>query len=160
MHLLSTINVSGITTFNNSSTNFWYNTPGTSFTNNGFNSYFSLNSNVITNSGTAVEPFIRVYNRMWKNGANTAMDIKTFGNSNSNVNSNVLIRLDSGGDPTAGQNAGTITFNINGSDKHIINGSSFGINTITPGAYALNVNIKSPAFAFEAAAIAFNLSSE
>ncbi len=25
---------------------------------------------------TAVEPFIRVYNRMWENGANTAMDLK------------------------------------------------------------------------------------
>ena len=68
------------------------------------------------------------------------MDIKTFGNSNSGVNSDVLIRIDSDGDPTAGANAGTIAFNINGSDKHIINGSSFGINTITPGAYALNVN--------------------
>ena len=45
------------------------------------------------------------------------MDIKTFGNANSNVNSNVLIWLDSGGDPTPGQNVGTITFNINGSDK-------------------------------------------
>jgi hypothetical protein len=76
---------------------------------------------------------------MWKNGANTAMDIKTFGNSNSNVNSDVLIRIDPGGDPTPGANAGTITFNMNGSDKHIINGSSFGINTISPGAYALNV---------------------
>ena len=37
-------------------------------------------------------------------------------------------------------NSGTITYNINGSDKHIINGSNFGINTITPGSYALNVN--------------------
>ena len=34
---------------------------------------------------------------MWKNGANTAMDLKTFGNSNSGVNSDVLIRIDSGG---------------------------------------------------------------
>ena len=136
----SSLNVSGITTFNNSLTNFWYNTPGTYFTNNGFDSYFSLNSNVITNLGTAVEPFITVYNRMWKNGANTAMDIKTFGTANSGVNSNVLIRIDSGGDPTAGTNAGTITYNINGSDKHIMTGSSFGINTITPGSYALNVN--------------------
>jgi hypothetical protein len=68
------------------------------------------------------------------------MDIKTFGNSNSNVNSDVLIRIDSGGDPTPGANAGTITFNINGSDRHLITGSSFGINTITPGSYALNVN--------------------
>jgi hypothetical protein len=50
------------------------------------------------------------------------------------------MRMDSGGDPTPGANSGTITYNINGSDKHIINGSSFGINTITPGSYALNVN--------------------
>ena len=64
---------------------------------------------------------------MWKNGANTAMDIKTFGTANSGVNSNVLIRIDSGGDPTPGTNAGTITYNINGSDKHIMTGSSFGI---------------------------------
>jgi hypothetical protein len=28
------------------------------------------------------------------------MDLKTFGNSNSNVNSDVLIRVDCGGDPT------------------------------------------------------------
>jgi hypothetical protein len=77
---------------------------------------------------------------MWKNGANTAMDIKTFGNSNSNVNSDVLIRIDSCGDPTPGANVGTIKYNINGSDKHIMTGSSFGINTITPGSYALNVN--------------------
>jgi hypothetical protein len=59
---------------------------------------------------------------------------------NSNVNSDVLIRIDSGGDPTPGVNAGTITYNKYGSDKHIMNGSSFGINTITPGSYALNVN--------------------
>ena len=58
------LNVSGTTTFNNSSTNFWYNTPGTSFINNGFTSFLSLNSNVITNAGTASQPFIRVYNRM------------------------------------------------------------------------------------------------
>ena len=50
------------------------------------------------------------------------MDIKIFGNANSGVNSNVLIRIDSGGDPTPGANAGTITYNINGSDKHIMTG--------------------------------------
>ena len=76
---LSSLNVSGITTFNNSSTNFWYNTPGTSFINNGFTSFLSLNSNVITNTGTVSQPFIRVYNRMWKNGGNTAVDLQTFG---------------------------------------------------------------------------------
>ncbi len=76
---------------------------------------------------------------MWKNGANTAMDIKTFGNSNAGVSSDVLIRIDSGGDPSAGANAGTIKYSINGSYKHIITGSNFGINTITPGAYALMI---------------------
>ena len=35
---------------------------------------------------------------------------KTFGTANSGVNSNVLIRIDSGGEPTAGTNAGTITY--------------------------------------------------
>jgi hypothetical protein len=124
--------VSGLTTFNNSSTNFWYNTPGTRFTNNGFDSFFSLNANLITDTGLNPQPFIRVYNRMFKNGANSAIIIKIFGNSNSNVNSNVLIRLDSGGDPTPGANAGTITYNLNGSDKHIMTGSRFGINTISP----------------------------
>ncbi len=95
-----TIDSTGLTNYN-SSTNFWYNTPGTYFTNNGFNLYFSLNANVI---GLNSQPFITVYNRMWKNGANSAMDITTFGNSNNNVNSNVLIKLDSGGDPTPGAN--------------------------------------------------------
>ena len=57
---------------------------------------------------------------MLKSGANTAMDIKTFGNSNSNVNSDVLISLDSGGDPTPGENSGKMIYNINGLDKHIM----------------------------------------
>jgi hypothetical protein len=94
------------------SLNFWYNTPGTYFTDNGISSYFSLNSNVSSNTGLAVEPFIRFYNRMGKNGANTGMDLKTWGNSNSNVNRNVLIRLDSGGDPSFGANSGKITYII------------------------------------------------
>jgi hypothetical protein len=50
------------------------------------------------------------------------------------------MRMDCGGDPTPGTNAGTITYNINDSDRHIMTGSNFGINTITPGSYALNVN--------------------
>ncbi len=58
---------------------------------------------------------------MWKNGANTAMGIKTWGNSNSDVNSNVSIRLDSGCDPFPGSNSGKITYNINGLDKHVMN---------------------------------------
>ncbi len=49
------------------------------------------------------------------------------------VNSDSLIRIDSGGpgEPTPGANAGTITYNINGSIKHVMTSSSFGINTIT-----------------------------
>ena len=54
---------------------------------------------------------------MWKNVGNTAIDIKTSGGANSGVNSDVLIRIDSGGDPTVGANQGTILFNINGSDN-------------------------------------------
>ncbi len=56
--------------------NFYYNTPGAYFVDNGYSSYFSLNSNITTATGLAVEPFIKVYNRMFKNGANTAMDLK------------------------------------------------------------------------------------
>jgi hypothetical protein len=95
--ILGTLTVTGATTFNNSSTIFWYNTPGTSFTNNGFTSFLSLNSNVITNVWTVSQPFIRVYNIMWKNGGNTAIDLQTFGFSNSGVNSSVLMRMDSDG---------------------------------------------------------------
>ncbi len=47
---------------------------------------------------------------------------KTFGNSNYNVNSDVLVRIDSDV--------------LVRSDKHVMTGSSFGINTITPGSYA------------------------
>jgi hypothetical protein len=50
MGALSNTVLNGSVSFNNSSTNFWYNTPETSL------SYFTLNSNVITNTGTAVEP--------------------------------------------------------------------------------------------------------
>ena len=77
---------------------------------------------------------------MFKNGANTAMDLKTFGNSNSGVNSDVLIRIDSGGDPTPGTNSGKITYNINGSDKHIMTATGLGINITSPGLFALNVD--------------------
>jgi hypothetical protein len=78
---------------------------------------------------------------MWKNESNSAIDIKTFGNSNSNVNSDVRIRIDCGGDPTPGTSVGTITYNINSSDKHIMTGSSFGFDTTTPrpGSYASNM---------------------
>ncbi len=68
------------------------------------------------------------------------MDLKTWGNSNSQVNSNVLIRLDSGGDPSFGVNSGTIIYNINGLDKHIMNAAGLGINTTSPAILALNVS--------------------
>ena len=77
---------------------------------------------------------------MFKNGANTAIDLKSFGNSNSGVNSDVLIRLDSGSDPTPGANSGKITYNINGLDKHIMTSSGLGINRTSPGVFALNVS--------------------
>ncbi len=72
---------------------------------------------------------------MFKNGANTAMDLKTFGNSNSGVNSDILIRLDSGGNPTPGTNSGEKTYNINGFDKHIMTSSGLGINVTLPGIF-------------------------
>jgi hypothetical protein len=77
---------------------------------------------------------------MFKNSANTAMDLKTFGNSNSNVNSDVLIRLDSRGDPSPGTNSGKIIYSINGLDKHIMTATGLGINIASPGSFALNVN--------------------
>ncbi len=68
---------------------------------------------------------------MFKNGANTAMDLKTFENSNSNVNSDVLIRLDSGGDPTPRTYSGNITYNIHGLEQHIMTATGLGINITT-----------------------------
>jgi hypothetical protein len=62
---------------------------------------------------------------MFKNGANTAMDLKTFRNSNSNVNSDVLIKLDSGGDPTPGSNVCKITYSIDGLDRHTYGASTY-----------------------------------
>ena len=56
---------------------------------------------------------------MFKDGSNSAIDIKTFCNSNSSINSGILLRIDSGGDSTPGSNAARITYNINGSDEHI-----------------------------------------
>ncbi len=73
---------------------------------------------------------------MFKNGANTALDLKTFGKSNSGVNSDVLIRLDSSGNPTPGTNSGKIIYNINGLDKHIMTSSGLGINITSPGIFA------------------------
>jgi hypothetical protein len=77
---------------------------------------------------------------MSKNVCNTALDIKTFGSANNGVNGEIIIRLHSGGDPTMGAYVGTMTFNIDGSDRHIINRSSLGIGTVVTGAYSLNVN--------------------
>ncbi len=92
------------------SLNFWYNAPGTYFTDNGYSSYFRLNSKVSTSTGLAVEPYIRVYNCIWKNEGNTVKDFKTWSNSNPNVMSDVIMRLDSGGDPYPGSNSGKITY--------------------------------------------------
>jgi hypothetical protein len=64
------------------------------------------------------------------------MDFKIFGYSYSGVN----IRIDSGSDPTPGTNSGKITYNINGSDKHIMTATGLGINITSPGLFALNVN--------------------
>jgi hypothetical protein len=117
---------------NHSNTNFWYNSPGTYFINNGFTSFFNLNANVNTNFGLQTQPFITVYNRMWKNVGNTAIDIRTLGGANNAVNSDITIRIDSGGDPTTGANKGTILFSIDGANRHIINRSAFGIANINP----------------------------
>jgi hypothetical protein len=131
--------LTGSLSLRNNTTNFWYNTNGTTFVSSGFSSYFSLNANIITGWGVIPTPFITVYNRMWKNVGNTAIDIKTSGQANNNVNSDVLIRIDSGGDPTVGANQGTILFNINGSDRHLISAATLNINTITSNGNALNV---------------------
>jgi hypothetical protein len=50
---------------------------------------------------------------MFKISANTAKDLKSFGNSNSGVNSDVVIRLESGGNPAPGTNSGKIIDDIN-----------------------------------------------
>ena len=68
------------------------------------------------------------------------MDLRTSGNSKSNVNSDVSIRLDNGGDPTPGSNSGKITFTINGIDKNTMTSSGLGINVTSPGIFALNVS--------------------
>jgi hypothetical protein len=56
------------------------------------------------------------------------MDLKTLGNSNSNVNSDVIKRLQSSSDPTQRTNSGEIAYNINGLDKHIMTAVGLGIN--------------------------------
>ncbi len=67
------------------------------------------------------------------------MDLKTWGSSNSNINSEVIIRLDSGGDPYPGYNSGNITY-INGSDRHIMTSTRLCINITSTGIFALNVS--------------------
>ncbi len=58
------------------------------------------------------------------------MDLKTWDNSNSyvnHVNSDLIIRLDSGGYPYRCSNSGKITYNINGSDRYIMASTGLGI---------------------------------
>ncbi len=40
----------------------------------------------------------------------------------------------------AGSNSGKITYNINGSDSHIMTATGLGINTTSSGIFALNVS--------------------
>ncbi len=61
-----------------------------------------MNANIITGWGVISTPFLTVYNSIWKNVGNNAIDIKTSGGANNNVNSDVLIRIYGGGDPTVG----------------------------------------------------------
>ena len=63
------------------------NNPGVYFTDNSFNSFFNFSSAVNANGGLQIQPFITVYNRMFKNTANTALKFSTYGGSNSGVNS-------------------------------------------------------------------------
>jgi hypothetical protein len=110
--------------------NFYHNIPGTYFVDNGFNSYFNLSSvTAVSDGNTAIVPFITNYNRMFKNGINNAIKIASTGSANSNVNSSTYILLDSGGDPNAGTNVGTIKFNIatqaqGAIDRFVINPTS------------------------------------
>ncbi len=68
------------------------------------------------------------------------MDLNTWGNSKSNVNSDVIIRLDSGSNPYPGSNSGKITYNTIGSDRHIMTSTGLCINTTSPGIFTLNVS--------------------
>jgi hypothetical protein len=68
------------------------------------------------------------------------MDLNTWGDSHSNVNTDVIIRLDSGGDPYPGSNSGKMTYNINGSDRYIMTSTRLDTNTTSPGKFALNVS--------------------
>ncbi len=58
-------------------------------------------------------------------------NFKTLGNANSNVNSDVIVRLDSDGDSYPCSNSGKITYNINGFDKHMMSATGLSINNIT-----------------------------
>ncbi len=70
------------------------------------------------------------------------MDLKTWGNSNSNVNSlsDAIMRLDSGSDPYPGSNSGKKTYNTNGSDRHKMTSTGLCINTTSPGIFAFNIS--------------------
>ena len=113
-----TLNKSNIDTTGNS-LNFYFNNPGVYFSDNGFTSYFNLNA-VAQTTGLAIEPFITVYNRMFKNGLNTAVKIYSWGGANSGVNSSTYILLDSGSDPTPGANIGKIYFSISSTNVALI----------------------------------------
>ncbi len=39
-----------------------------------------------------------------------------------------------------GSNSGKITYNLNGSDRHMMTSTGLGINTTSPGTFALNVS--------------------
>ena len=103
-----------------------YNNPGTYFTDNSFNSFFNFSSIL---GSQPQQPFLTVYNRMFKNSTNTALKLYSSGNANSNVNSSTFILLDSGSDPTPGANVGIIKFNIatqaqGAVDRFVINPST------------------------------------
>ncbi len=78
---------------------------------------------------------------MFKHGANAAMDLKTQDNSNSNINGDIIIRLDRDSDPNPSKISGKITYNINGLDTHIMTAAGLGINNIlSTEILALNIS--------------------
>lgn len=95
----------------------YYNNGGTYFTDNSFNSFVNL-STILT--GKPEQPFITVYNRMFKNGGNTAIRLLTYGGANSGVDSSTQILMDSEGNPTPGTNEGKIYFKTSNTDRLLI----------------------------------------
>jgi hypothetical protein len=83
---------------------------------------------------------MRNYNCMQK-WSNTAMNLKTFCNSNSNVNHDIIITLDNASDPTPSTNSAKIVYTLNAFDKHIMTVTGFGKNNISSTqTCALNVS--------------------